>query len=127
MPRKIINTDHAPSAIGPYVQAVQVNDTVYLSGQIPLDPSTGELVTGDIDVQTRRVFDNLDAICAAAGGSLGQLVRLGIYMTDLSHFDTVNRLMEQRFTAPYPSRATVQVAALPKGAHIEMDAIMVLD
>lgn len=127
MPRKIINTDHAPSAIGPYSQAVQAGDTVYLSGQIPLDPVTGEMVAGGIEVQTERVFDNLEAICAAAGGSLGQLVRLGIYMTDLSHFGTVNRLMEQRFTAPYPSRATIQVAALPKGAHIEMDAVMVLD
>lgn len=127
MSRSIIQTEHAPSAIGPYSQAVRAGNTVYLSGQIPLDPASGEMVHGDITVQARRVFDNLKAVCEAAGGSLGDLVRVGIYMVDLAHFGAVNAVMEDYFEQPYPARATVQVAALPKGAQVEVDGILVLD
>ncbi len=127
MSRSIIQTELAPSAIGPYSQAVRTGDTVYLSGQIPLDPASGEMVRGDIAVQARRVFDNLKAVCEASGGTLGDAVRVGIYMVDLAHFAAVNAVMEDYFTPPYPARATVQVAALPKGAQVEVDAILVLD
>ena len=127
MSRSIIQTEHAPAAIGPYSQAVRVGDSVYLSGQIPLDPASGALVHGDIGVQARRVFDNIKAVCEAAGGSLDDIVRVGIYMTDLAHFAAVNAVMEDYFKQPYPARATVQVAALPKAAQVEVDAIMVLD
>lgn len=127
MAREIIQTDQAPSAIGPYSQAVRVGDTVYLSGQIPLDPGTGLLVEGDIAVQARRAFDNLRAVCEAAGGSLDRVVRLGLYLTNLDHFATVNAVMGDLFRAPYPARSTVQVSALPRGAQFEVDAVMVLD
>lgn len=127
MTRSIIATDNAPSAIGPYSQAVRAGNTVYLSGQIPLDPATGEMVPGDISAQAQRVFDNLKAVCEAAGGSLADVVRIGIYMTDLAHFAKVNAVMEAYFEQPYPARATIQVAALPKAVQVEVDAIMVLD
>lgn len=124
--RTIIQTDAAPQAIGPYSQAVRAGDTVYLSGQIPLDPATGALVEGDIGLQARRVFDNLRAVCEAAGGSLADLVRIGIYLTDLGDFATVNEVMKDYFAAPYPARSTIQVSGLPRGAAVEVDAILVL-
>lgn len=127
MSRQIIHTEQAPAAIGPYSQAVRVGDTVYLSGQIPLDPATGLLVEGDIAVQARRAFDNLRAVCTAAGGTLGDVARLGLYLTDLDDFVAVNAVMGEFFKAPYPARSTVEVAGLPRGAAFEVDAIMVLD
>jgi reactive intermediate/imine deaminase len=127
MTRQIVQTDRAPAAIGPYSQAVRVGDTVYFSGQIPLDPATGALVEGDIAVQARRAFDNLDAVATAAGGSLERIVRLGLYLTDLAQFSAVNEVMQEYFNAPYPARSTVEVSALPKGAVFEVDAVMVLD
>jgi len=127
MSRQIIHTDRAPKAIGPYSQAVRVGDTVYLSGQIPLDPATGELVTGDITVQTQRVFENLRAVCEAAGGSLSKLVRVGIYLTDLKNFAAVNAVMAEFCKEPYPARSTVEVSGLPRGAEVEIDAVLVLD
>jgi reactive intermediate/imine deaminase len=127
MARQIIHTDRAPKAIGPYSQAVRVGDTVYLSGQIPLDPATGELVTGDIATQTRRVFENLTAVCAAAGGSLANVARVGIYLTDLKNFAAVNGVMAEYCKEPYPARSTVEVSGLPRGAEVEIDAVLVLD
>jgi len=127
MSRQIIRTDKAPKAIGPYSQAVRAGDTVYLSGQIPLDPATGELVTGDITVQTQRVFENLRAVCEAAGGSLAKLVRVGIYLTDLKNFAAVNAVMAEFCKEPYPARSTVEVSGLPRGAEVEIDAVLVLD
>jgi reactive intermediate/imine deaminase len=127
MSRSIIATDRAPAAIGPYSQAVRAGNTVYFSGQIPLDPATGAMVAGDIRAQTRRVFDNLSAVAAAAGGSLAQIVRVGIYVTDLAHFAEVNAVMAEYFQAPYPARSTIEVSALPKEAQVEVDAVMVLD
>jgi len=127
MPRLPINTDRAPAAIGPYSQAVRRGDTVYLSGQIPLDPNSGLLVEGDIDAQARRAFDNLRAVCEAAGGSLDDVVRLGLYLTDLGQFAAVNAVMADYFVAPYPARSTIGVASLPRGAQFEVDAVMVLD
>ncbi|HEX7814898.1 RidA family protein [Dyella sp.] len=127
MPRIIVSTDAAPAAIGPYSQAVRAGDTVYFSGQIPLDPATGNLVEGDIAVQTRRVFDNLTAVAEAAGGSLAKIARVGIYVTDLANFATVNQIMAEYFQAPFPARSTIEVSGLPKGAQIEVDAVMVLD
>jgi reactive intermediate/imine deaminase len=127
MPRQIIRTDKAPKAIGPYSQAVRAGDTVYLSGQIPLDPATGELVAGDISVQTQRVFENLRAVCEAAGGSLAKLVRVGIYLTDLKNFAAVNAVMAELCKEPYPARSTVEVSGLPRGAEVEIDAVLVLD
>ena len=118
--------DQAPAAIGPYSQAVRVGDTVYLSGQIPLLPGSGELVTGEIQAQARQVFANLAAVAEAAGGGLADIVKLNIFLTDLGHFPLVNEAMAETFTKPYPARAAIGVAALPKGAEIEMDAIMVL-
>ncbi|MCO6441123.1 MAG: RidA family protein [Nitrococcus mobilis] len=126
MGREIIHTDNAPSAIGPYAQAVRVGETVYLSGQIPLDPLTMELVAGDIATQTRRVFDNLRAVCQGAGGDLADIVKLTIYLTDLSHFARVNEIMSEYFREPYPARAAVGVAALPRAAAVEMEAIVSL-
>jgi len=126
MSRSIIATTEAPAAIGPYSQAVRAGDTVYFSGQIPLDPATGNVVEGDITAQTRRVFDNLVAVAQAAGGSLAQFVRVGIYVTDLANFAAVNAVMAEYFQAPYPARATIEVSALPKGVQVEVDAIMVL-
>lgn len=122
-----IHTDAAPAAIGPYSQAVRCDRTVYLSGQIPLDPATMQLVEGDISAQTRRVFDNLTAVCTAAGGSLAQIARIGIFLTDLGDFAAVNAVMAEYFVQPYPARSTVQVSALPRGAHVEVDAVLVLD
>jgi reactive intermediate/imine deaminase len=127
MTRTIIATGHAPAAIGPYSQAVRAGNTVYFSGQIPLDPATGALVEGDIALQTRRVFDNLAAVAQAAGGTLEKIVRVGIYVTDLGHFAEVNAVMAEYFQAPYPARSTIEVSALPKGAQVEVDAVMVLD
>ena len=126
MPRQPIHTDHAPAAIGPYSQAVRRGDTVYLSGQIPLDPHSGLLIEGDIDAQARRAFDNLRAVCEAAGGSLEDVVRLGLYLTDLGQFAAVNAVMSDYFNAPYPARSTIGVASLPRGAQFEVDAVMVL-
>ena len=127
MSRQIIQTDHAPVAIGPYSQAVRSGTTVYFSGQIPLDPATGNLVEGDIAVQARRAFDNLKAVAEAAGGSLAQVVRLGLYLTDLSQFAAVNAVMQEYFAQPFPARSTIEVSGLPKGAGFEVDAVMVLD
>ncbi|MGO4701032.1 RidA family protein [Dyella sp. 2RAB6] len=127
MSRSIISTDQAPAAIGPYSQAVRAGNTVYFSGQIPLDPATGNLVQGDIALQTRRVFDNLKAVAEAAGSSLSAIVRIGIYVTDLANFATVNAVMAEYFQAPYPARSTIQVSALPKGAEVEVDAVLVID
>lgn len=126
MSRSIITTTQAPTAIGPYSQAVRAGDTVYFSGQIPLDPATGHLVDGDITAQARRVFDNLVAVAQAAGGSLAQVVRVGIYVTDLANFAEVNAVMAEYFQQPYPARSTIEVSALPKGAQVEVDAIMAL-
>ena len=127
MSREIIHTENAPAAIGPYSQAVKVDNTVYLSGQIPLDPESMELVGGDISAQIRRVFDNLSAVCQAAGSDLDSIVKLNIFLTDLTHFPTVNEIMSEYFAEPYPARAAIGVAALPKGAEVEMDAVMVVD
>jgi len=127
MAREIIQTDQAPQAIGTYSQAVKIDNTVYLSGQIPLQPETMELVQGDIAEQIRRVFENLRAVCRAAGGDLQDIAKLNIFLTDLSHFPTVNEIMAEYFTEPYPARAAIGVASLPKDAGVEMDAIMVLD
>jgi reactive intermediate/imine deaminase len=125
MGREIIKTDKAPQAIGTYSQAVKVGNTVYLSGQIPLIPATMELIEGDIEAQIRRVFDNLGAVAAAAGGGLSDVVKLNVFLTDLGHFPVVNEVMAEYFQQPYPARAAIGVAALPKGAEVEMDAIMV--
>lgn len=127
MSRSIITTDKAPAAIGPYSQAVRTGNTVYFSGQIPLDPATGLMVEGDIALQARQVFVNLKAVAEAAGGSLEKIVRVGIYVTNLGHFPTVNEIMSEYFQAPFPARSTIEVSALPKLADIEVDAIMVLD
>ena len=121
-----IHTDAAPGAVGTYSQAVRSGNTVYLSGQIPLHPQTMELVEGDIDAQIRQVFDNLAAVARAAGGGLGDIVKLTVYLTDLGHFGRVNEIMAQYFKEPYPARAAVGVAALPKAAAVEMDAILVV-
>jgi len=127
MPREVIRTDQAPQAIGTYSQAVKVGNTVYLSGQIPLVPETMELVTGDMEAQIRQVFDNLRAVAEAAGGGLKDVVKLNVFLTDLAHFPLVNQIMAQYFQEPYPARAAIGVAALPRGAAVEMDAVMVLD
>lgn len=127
MSRDIIQTSKAPAAIGPYSQAVRVGDTVYLSGQVALDPASGLLVEGDVTAQARRAFDNLAAVCEAAGGSLDQVVRAGLYLTDLDDFAAVNAVMAEYFTAPYPARSTIEVSGLPRGAMFEVDAVMVLD
>lgn len=126
MPREIIKTEDAPAAIGTYSQAVKVGSTVYLSGQIPLDPKTMELVGPDPGVQIRRVFDNLAAVAKAAGGSLGDVVKLNIYLTDLGHFPLVNEIMAQYFREPYPARAAIGVAQLPRAAAVEMEAVLEL-
>ncbi len=127
MYRDIINTEHAPQAIGTYSQAVKVGNTVYLSGQIPLVPETMQVLEGDMEQQIRRVFDNLKAVCQAAGGDLQDIVKLTIFLTDLSHFALVNEIMAEYFCQPYPARAAVGVASLPKAVAVEMDAVMVLD
>lgn len=124
--KAIINTDKAPKAIGTYSQAVKANNTVYLSGQIPLDPETMALVTGDFSAQTHQVFKNLKAVCEAADGSLSDIVKLNLFLTDLSNFATVNEVMAQYFVEPYPARAAIGVRALPLGAAVEADGIMVI-
>jgi reactive intermediate/imine deaminase len=126
MSRQIISTDQAPKAIGTYSQAVRVGDTVYLSGQIPLVPASMELVEGDVASQIRQVFENLRAVAEAAGGGIQDLVKLNVFLTDLGHFPLVNQVMAEYFQEPYPARAAVGVAALPKGAAVEMDAVLVL-
>ena len=126
MSKEIISTTLAPQAIGTYSQAVKVDNTVYLSGQIPLDPETMQVVDGDIGVHIHRVFQNLQAVAVAAGGELSDVVKLNVYLTDLSHFLLVNEIMSEYFSEPYPARAAVGVAALPKGVGVEMDAILVL-
>ena len=126
MTKHIISTDRAPAAIGTYSQAVRAGNTVYLSGQIPLDPATMTLVDGDIDVQIRRVFDNLAAVAEAAGSSFRDVVKLNVFLTDLGHFARVNEIMAEYFEQPYPARAAIGVAALPRGAGVEMDAVLVL-
>jgi reactive intermediate/imine deaminase len=126
MPRTIIHSEQAPAAIGTYSQAVRVGNTVYLSGQTPLDPKTMELVPGDFEAQTRRVFENLKAVAAAAGGTLNHAVRVGIYVTDLGNFPTVNKVMAEYFTQPYPARTTIGVASLPRGAAVEIDCVLEL-
>lgn len=126
MEKQIIQTDLAPKAIGTYSQAVKVGDTVYLSGQIPLDPATMTLVDGGMDVQIRRVFDNLKAVAEAAGGSLRDVVKLNVFLTDLAHFPLVNEIMAEYFAEPYPARAAIGVASLPRGVGVEMDAVMVV-
>jgi len=126
MPRTPIATTHAPQAIGTYSQAMRAGNTVYLSGQIPLDPATGEMVPGGMEAQVRRVFENLKALAAAAGSDLDHAVRVTVYLTDLQHFALVNRVMAEYFSQPYPARAAIGVAALPKGAAVEIDAILEL-
>ena len=124
--RAVISTTGAPSAIGPYSQAVKVGNTVWISGQIPLDPKTMELVSGGIEAETRQVFANLQAIASAAGGSLDNSVKINISLTDLGNFQVVNAIMSEELAEPYPARACVQVAALPKGVQIEIEAILAL-
>jgi len=126
MTREIIQTDRAPQAIGPYSQAVRSGNTVYMSGQIPLVPETMELAEGDMATQIRRVFDNLVAVAEAAGGSLADVAKLNVFLTDLGNFAVVNEIMAEYFQPPYPARAAIGVAALPKGAQVEMDAVMEL-
>ncbi|MBI3561005.1 MAG: RidA family protein [Gammaproteobacteria bacterium] len=127
MTRQIIHSNNAPKAIGTYSQAVKVDKTVYLSGQIPLDPTSMELVKGEIEVHIRRVFDNLRAVAQAAGGDLQQVVKLNVFLIDLANFAKVNQIMAEYFKEPYPARAAVGVASLPRGSLLEMDAIMVIE
>jgi reactive intermediate/imine deaminase len=124
MARQIIQTNRAPQAIGPYSQAVRVGDTVYLSGQIPLDPETMQLVTGDIELEIRRVFDNLQAVANAAGGTLANAVKVNVFLTDLAHFAKVNEIMATYCVQPFPARAAVGVAQLPRGARVEIECIL---
>lgn len=126
MTKKIIQTKKAPQAIGTYSQAVKVDNTVYLSGQIPLIPETMEIASGDISTHIQQVFDNLQAVAEAAGGTLDDIVKLNVFLTDLSNFPIVNEIMSKYFTEPYPARAAVGVAALPKNVDVEMDAIMII-
>jgi reactive intermediate/imine deaminase len=125
--RRIFHSERAPKAIGPYSQAVQVGNTVYLSGQTPLHPDTGELVVGDISTQARQVFENLGAVLGAAGLSFRHVVRVGIYLTELGNFAAVNEVMKQYFDEPYPARSTIGVAALPRAAQVEVDLVAVAD
>lgn len=126
MTKQIISTPDAPAAIGPYSQAVRVGSTIWLSGQIPLDPRTKELVSGDIEAQIRQVFENLKAVVTAAGATFDNVVKANIYLTDLSHFALVNKVMSEYFREPYPARAAVGVAALPRGAQVEVECIVAL-
>ena len=126
MNKQVIHTHDAPVAIGTYSQAVKVGNTVYLAGQIPLDPATMALVASSMDAQIRRVLDNLRAVAEAAGGTLNDIVKLNVFLTDLAHFALVNEIMAGYFAEPYPARAAIGVASLPRGAGIEMDAVMVL-
>ncbi len=125
MNKSFIATAEAPAAIGTYSQAVKVGQTTFLSGQIPLVPDSGELVSGDIEAEVRQAFRNLTAVCEAAGGSLNDLVKVNVFLTDLSHFPVINQVMEELFEAPYPARAAIGVAQLPRGARVEVDGIMV--
>lgn len=127
MTRQIIHTKAAPEAIGPYSQAVRVGNTVYMSGQIPLDPATMQMVSGDIDLEIRRVFDNLKAVATAAQTTLAAAVKVNVYLTDLANFAKVNEVMAQYFTAPYPARAAVGVAQLPRGARVEIECVLHVD
>ena len=127
MTRTIISTQKAPAAVGTYSQAVKVGKTVYVSGQIPLDPATGQIVEGPFDLHVRRVFDNLLAIIEAAGGNFSHVVKLNVFVTDLANFAALNQVMGQYFKEPFPARAAIQVAALPKGAIVEMDCVVELD
>ena len=127
MAKTIIQTDNAPQAIGTYSQAVKVDNTVYISGQIPLDPASMEVVAGGIEAEITRVFDNLVAVAEASGGSLAEVVKLNIFLTDLGNFPTVNEIMATYFQQPYPARAAIGVAALPKGVGVEMDAVLVVE
>ena len=127
MKRIIISTPDAPKAIGAYSQAVRCGNTVYVSGQIPLDPATGELVQSSMEAQIRRVFDNLQAIVKAANGELSQVAKLNVFLTDLSHFALLNKIMAEYFSEPFPARAAIQVAALPKGAAVEVDCVVELE
>jgi reactive intermediate/imine deaminase len=124
MSKQAIQTDAAPAAIGPYSQAIRHNDTVYVSGQIPLDPATGEMVTGGFDAQVLQVFDNLQAVAKAAGSDLSKALKVTVFLTDLGNFAQVNEIMAQYFAEPYPARAAVEVAGLPKGAEVEADAVL---
>jgi reactive intermediate/imine deaminase len=126
MKKQIIQTADAPKAIGTYSQAVRVGDTVYVSGQIPLDPTSGQLISGEIEAEIRRVFDNLKGIAQAAGGSLANVVKLNVFLTDLAHFPLVNQIMATYFSEPYPARAVIGVAALPRGARVEMECVLSL-
>ncbi|QEA38313.1 RidA family protein [Pistricoccus aurantiacus] len=124
--KAVINTDKAPAAIGPYSQAIKAGNTVYFSGQIPLDPGTMELVSEDFETQARQVFKNLSAVCEEASGSLKDIVKLNLYLVDLAQFAIVNQVMEEFFSAPFPARAAVGVKALPKGSQVEAEAVMIL-
>lgn len=126
MTRQAIHSEQAPAAIGPYSQATRAGDIVFFSGQVPIDPATGNLVDGDIAAQARRAFENLKAVCEAAGGSFDHVVRVGLYLTDLGQFAQVNAVMAEYFSQPYPARSTIGVSALPRGAAFEVDAVMVL-
>jgi len=126
MTRTVIHTPNAPAAIGTYSQAIRSGNTVYVSGQIPLDPATGQMISDDIDAEIRRVFDNLAAIAVAAGGTLDNAVKVSVFLTDLAHFARVNEIMATYFAQPYPARAAIGVAALPKGARVEMECILSL-
>lgn len=126
MPRTIISTPKAPAAVGTYSQAVKVGTTVYVSGQIPLDPATGQLVEGPIDKHIHRVFQNLHAIIETSGGTFAHVVKLNVFVTDLANFATLNKIMAEYFKEPFPARAAIQVAALPKGAQVEMDCVVEL-
>ena len=126
MTREPVHSDAAPAAIGTYSQASRAGETLYISGQIPLDPRSGELVQGDMAAQIRQVFDNLSAVASAAGGSLNNAVKITVFLTDLSHFATVNEIMAEYLESPYPARAALGVASLPKGAAVEADAILAL-
>jgi reactive intermediate/imine deaminase len=127
MSRQIVRSDAAPQAIGPYSQAVRSGNTLYFSGQTPIDPATGKLIDGDISAQSRRVFDNLKAVCTAAGATFDQVVRIGIYLTDLGNFAAVNAVMKEYFREPFPARSTIGVASLPLNAQVEVDMILAFD
>jgi reactive intermediate/imine deaminase len=127
MAREIISTANAPKAVGTYSQAVKCGKTVYVSGQIALNPATGEMVQTSFDLEVRRVFDNLQAIVAAAGGSFAQVAKVTVFITDFNDFPVLNKVMAEYFVEPYPARATVQVSALPKGANVEIECIVALD
>lgn len=127
MPRQFIHTPKAPAAIGTYSQAVRAGDTVYLSGQTPLDPATGQLVEGPIEVQIRRVFDNLKAVAEASGGDFTKVVKVHVFLVDLANFAKLSEVMQEYFAPPFPARSTIEVKGLPRGAQVEMDMIMVLD